>query len=389
MRLLFIVDGRSPIALNWIQYYTEAGHTVHLASLYACQPELALASLTVIPVAFTQAAQIGARGGQGNLLRKLVPPGLRTRLRQRFVPGSLPRAARRLAELIERTQPDLVHAMRIPYEGMVAAQAVPAGIPLLVSVWGNDFTLHAPSTPQMSRWTRLALERATALHADCRRDVRLAAEWGFDSNKPSIVLPGAGGIQLEVFHPPQDTAAAGQGWLALNPRGLRAYVRNDTFFQALPVILAARPELRFACTGMAGVAEAEGWLRRLGIEAAVELLPHLSREQMAEAFRRSQIVLSITTHDGTPNTLLEAMACGCFPIAGDLESLREWITPGENGLLVDPGDPQALAQAILQAAADPGLRRRAREINLGQVAERAEYGRVMAQAADFYRQLIS
>ena len=37
-----------------------------------------------------------------------------------------------------------------------------------------------------------------------------------------------------------------------------------------------------------------------------------------------------------PEAILEAMALGCFPIAGDIESVREWITPGVNGILVDP-----------------------------------------------------
>jgi glycosyltransferase involved in cell wall biosynthesis len=87
--------------------------------------------------------------------------------------------------------------------------------------------------------------------------------------------------------------------------------------------------------------------------------------------------------------LLEALACGCFPIAGDIESLREWINPGQNGLLVDPGDPQALAGAILTAIADPQLRRLAQVQNLPMVRERAEFQRVMQQAGEFYSQLLA
>ena len=63
--------------------------------------------------------------------------------------ADLKSSARRLQELIRRLQPELVHAMRIPYEGMVAALARPS-MPLLISVWGNDFTLHARSTPLMA-----------------------------------------------------------------------------------------------------------------------------------------------------------------------------------------------------------------------------------------------
>jgi glycosyltransferase involved in cell wall biosynthesis len=265
---------------------------------------------------------------------------------------------------------------------MLAALALSgSSTPLLISVWGNDFTLHAPSTPLMRYYTHRALRRASALHTDCRRDQGLAQDWGFDPAKPGIVLPGAGGIQMDVFYPSKTEA---QSPLVLNPRGLRAYVRTDTIFQAIKLVHAHRPEVRFACTGMAGQSEALRWVNELGLSTAVELLAPLSRDDMATLFRRAQVMLSVTTHDGTPNTLLEGLASGCFPIAGDLASIREWITPGVNGLLVDPGDPQALAQTILQALDQPDLRSRARQINLDLVRERAEYGRVMRQAEEFY-----
>ena len=93
----------------------------------------------------------------------------------------------------------------------------------------------------------------------------------------------------------------------------------------------------FFVPGMANESQAQKWIAELGIGDKVELIPHQSQHEMAELFRKSEISLSITTHDGTPNTLLEAMACGCFPIAGDIESIREWITPGKNGMLIDPG----------------------------------------------------
>jgi glycosyltransferase involved in cell wall biosynthesis len=82
------------------------------------------------------------------------------------------------------------------------------------------------------------------------------------------------------------------------------------------------------------------------------------------------------------------MACGCFPVAGDIESIREWITDSVNGLLCDPTDPQSLAQAILRALNDTDLRYRAREHNLKLIVERAEYGKVMAQAEQFYYKVI-
>lgn len=393
MRILFVADGRSPIALNWIEWFTAHGHEVHLASLYASSPDLPLASLNLIPVAFTRAAQVSEQSGTGSLLKRLAPAGLRTRLKQRLVPRTLPGAARQLKALIRQVQPDLVHAMRIPYEGMLAAMAVPVGLPLLISVWGNDFTLHAHSSAPMRRLTRQALQRADALHTDCHRDQTLAGDWGYDRGKPAIVLPGGGGVQLAVFYPPEPAnQPADSSLTVINPRGLRAYVRNDTFFKAVPLVLARHPEAHFLCPAMAGESAAQAYIQAYrndpAVAQAVRLLPRLGRSEMADMYRQAKIVVSITTHDGTPNTLLEALACGCFPIAGDIPSLREWITPGENGLLVDPGDAGELAQAILTAAENSALRDKAGALNLQQVHARAEYGRVMAAAMEFYALLI-
>jgi glycosyltransferase involved in cell wall biosynthesis len=134
--------------------------------------------------------------------------------------------------------------------------------------------------------------------------------------------------------------------------------------------------------------QARRWLDELGIAGSVALLPRQTRLQMAELFRQNGVAVSPSTHDGTPNTLLEAMACGCFPVAGDLESIREWITPGVNGLLFDPGDPCSLADAVLLALEQPNLRQQAQQQNARLISQRAEHGKVMAEAEVFYQRLV-
>ena len=139
---------------------------------------------------------------------------------------------------------------------------------------------------------------------------------------------------------------------------------------------------------MAGETQAQRWVAQLGLVGSVDLLPYLARTEMADLFRSAAVVVSPSTHDGTPNTLLEALACGCFPIVGDIDALREWIIDGENGFLVDPTDPAELATAINRAITDRELRRRAAIVNRQLIAERAEHGAVMTQAEDFYRQVL-
>jgi len=427
MRLLYVADGRSPIALNWIRYFVEQGHEVHLASTFPCSNDLQLASIEFVPVAFSsmkegyQKEQCTApefkrlRGGLwgASSLR------MRNSIRHWLGPLTLPQAAKNMGKIVSRVNPDLIHAMRLPYEGMLASMTKTKK-PLLLSVWGNDFTLHAPSTPWMRHYTRLALIRADALHIDCQRDQRLALSWGFSKDKPTVVLPGAGGVQPGIFFPPtkfngtsdiglDDKNSPGvapdvsscisfqdqrnnrlneRNLTVINPRGFRAYVRNDTFFKAIPLVLERHPQTRFICPAMVHEPEAWRWIEKLGIVSSVELLPVLTRQQMADRFRQSRVMVSAATHDGTPNTLLEAMACGCLPVAGDIESLREWIQSGHNGLLFDPGDPQDLANRILLGLEDEDLCRRASIQNIRLITEKACYPTVMSEAEIFYRSVL-
>ena len=235
MRLLFVADGRSPIALNWMRYFVERGDEVHLASTFACQPGLDLKGLDITPVAFSGAkrpsASTASRPASSRTLK------LRTAIRHYLGPLTITRSAKKLRTVIERVQPDLIHAMRIPYEGMLAADAY-NGTPLLISVWGNDFTLHAPSTRLMRHYTRWTMQVADALHADCQRDIRLGQEWGFPAKRPILVIPGSGGVRTDIFFPPQKLVDEP---IVINPRGFRAYVRNDVFFKAIPLVLKEIP----------------------------------------------------------------------------------------------------------------------------------------------------
>lgn len=379
MRLLFVADGRSPISQNWMRYFVERGDEVYLASPFTCSINFPLSGLEITPVAFSNRTNTKSTSGKTSYL------GLRlnhlSTIRHLLGPLTITRSSQRLRGFIEQVKPDLVHAMRIPYEGMLAADAY-TGVPLLVSVWGNDFTLHAPANWLMRHYTSWTMQVADALHADCQRDIRLGKQWGFKASRPKLVIPGNGGIRTDIFYPSE---RAVDEPIVFNPRGYRTYVRNDVFFQAIPIVLAKRPEVKFICAAMAGEPQALRWVQRLDLTGSVELLPPLPNPQMADVFRRSQVVLSPSVHDGTPNSLLEGMACGCFPVAGDLESIREWITPGENGLLTDATDPQKLADSLLDALDNKNLRMQAAGLNKKLITERAEYTQCMLQAAAFYR----
>jgi len=389
LRILLIADGRSPITRRWIAMLKPLGHHISLVSSYPCPPLDGVKNLFILPLAFSSFG-----GSQAGGTRSKRSAGIITRirpaaqkLRHWLGPWTLGLKAGELQRIINDEKPDILHAMRIPFEGMLAS-SIPPSIPLIISTWGNDFTLHASSTPRMRTLTRRSMQRASALLSDTRIDVERAAEWGFDPHKPSLVVPGNGGINMQEIN----TAIAGVAKSSvpnvLNPRGLRSYVRSDTFFKSIPALLQALPDAQFLCTSMAGQPEAENWVNALGIKENVRLLPLLTQQELWREFARAHVSVSISNHDGTPNTLLEAMATGCLPICGDLPSIREWITPGMNGLLVDPQDPKALAEAILFGLTSPQLLSSSARLNSQIIKERADVKMVRISVDRFYKVVI-
>jgi glycosyltransferase involved in cell wall biosynthesis len=397
MNLAILADARSMIAINWVRWLVEHGHSVHWISSRSASPPLpGLASFRILPL-FPELPN-GVNISRKN---RLLHPAA-TIMRHWWMPFRLGARGSELNRLLKEIQPDLLHAMRIPQEGMVAAQArtilsgYSRSVPLLASVWGDDFTYHAQSSPMMKQLTRTTMKKVDALHSDCRRDIRLAIEWGMRIDTMTMVEPGNGGIRSDLFFQgkPGDEllkrfSLPEDALFIVNPRGIRGVARTDTFFRSIPRVHKEIPSAHFLALRMAGSAEAEEWVRRLGLGDCVTLLPALSAEDMAELFRLSAVMLSLTVHDGLPNVLLEAMACGCYPVCGDLESLREWIDDGRNGSLVPAGDPEIVAGTVIRVASDSALRREAAQRNAGIIRERAEWNTVMGRVEEFYRAMIT
>ncbi len=161
-------------------------------------------------------------------------------------------------------------------------------------------------------------------------------------------------------------------------------MRNNVFFQAIPIILKEIPDACFECPGMLGQAEAEKWMKQNQLSDQVKLLQSESQELLWQRFTRNSVVVSPATHDGTPNSVLEAMALGCLPVVGNIESLREWIKDGVNGLLVDSNDPGSVAHGIIRGLRDKDLQQESNEKNWKLICEKADSEKVRVSVDNFY-----
>lgn len=389
--MLLVADRRSPTAWGWVEAVRASGVVV-LGTDGRPWPASLLAD--------------AALTAKHERLRRMVvavaqasPRGLEYAWRARDMakPAMSSFQGRRLRRVIDQVQPDLVHALRIPFEAFTALAACPAHIPLAVSVWGNDLSMRAPANKTVGRMTHRVLEQTSLLFCDCQNDVKLASRWGLREGTPVEVLPGGGGIALGENSADSGHALASIGIavdsgyrLIVNARGIRDYVRNDTLLAALSLLAPELdPDLRIVFVDAAKDSLFRKEVASRHLDDKVIITGRLTRANVIALFRRADVSVSISCHDGTPNSLLEAMCEGAIPVCGDIPSVREWIAHGRNGFLAAYDSPLAVAgalrSALLLSAAE---RERITTENRQVVVSRASRDSVGRRAASHYRLVV-
>lgn len=107
---------------------------------------------------------------------------------------------------------------------------------------------------------------------------------------------------------------------------------------------------------VAGTGEAEQYLqqlsRELGLEEQVRFTGWVDGEEKRKLLLSSQCFVLPSYNEGLPVCVLEAISCAVPTVSTNVGSVDEAIRDGENGRLVQPGDPQALAEAIRWVTSD-------------------------------------
>ncbi|HSC70723.1 MAG TPA: glycosyltransferase family 4 protein, partial [Candidatus Methylomirabilis sp.] len=131
----------------------------------------------------------------------------------------------------------------------------------------------------------------------------------------------------------------------------------------LGLLLKAYARLRDAGIPFQGWVVGDGPRRRawerlrdsLGLQDRVTFLGTIPRRQLLERYRQAAIFCLPSRQEGFGIVFLEAMACGKPIVAARAAAVPETVADGENGFLVDPDDPEALARALMALLREPDL----------------------------------
>lgn len=255
-----------------------------------------------------------------------------------------------LRRLIREFRPDVVHALRLPSEGLSALSIVKNGPPVVVSTWGSDFEPMASRDILLRRWLKLVLWRAQGIHVDSPGDYERAINYGFSTTAPHLYAAGNFGVDTERFHVGDEIEPG----LIVYPRRANPGFNYRGFVRA---IMELGPDHDYRVVGV-GLDEVRAELIAEfgdGVLDRIELTKRLNPEQFASLLRRADIVVSPAYWDGTPNSVIEAYVCGCRIIVGRLPQFEDLVQKGIDLNLVDITDWREMHQAIAKLLHRPRL----------------------------------
>jgi glycosyltransferase involved in cell wall biosynthesis len=366
MRLCLIAN-LSIHTQRFTQHLLEQGHEVHLIGFGASQVPMP------IGVVLWSAAAMLPQRNAGKL--------------------RWPLWAHAVHQTVRELRPDVLHAHQVATAGWLGAAA--GYHPFLVTAWGSDLIVGARRSRVQRLLAQCVLRRAD--YVTCVSQDLADAARGLGAD-PLRLEVAPWGVDVAVYHPAEDRESLrlrlglGPGPLVLSVRSVKPVYNPLDIAQAIPLVLDRHPQARFVFRSHNSdsvlLAEVQALVRANGADTAVRFVGDLPGEQeIADLYRAADVAVSVPSSDGTPSSVLEALACGAVPVVSDLPSLHEWVDHEKQALVVPVHDVPALGASISRLLADADLRRTMAAWGAEMVRERADSRIWMRRNEEIYEAL--
>ena len=255
-------------------------------------------------------------------------------------------------------RPDIVHAVWLNGMGFLATLA--GAFPLAVFAVGSDALVDPFQSVRLKLITRYVVARAQAIwdNSHAMREALVKAA-GHPAKNHVIHL----GIDAAFFVPSNDRegAKAELGWtgrtVLMQNRTFRPVYGYPTLFDAVARLRADHPNILLAAGGVGPQESAlRGLASRLGIEENVTWPGYVPPARTRLMLHGCDVYVNSSFSDSCPASMLEAIAAGKAIVASRAGGNGEWIDHGKNGLLVEAGEVDGLAEGIRRLIEDRPLR---------------------------------
>jgi glycosyltransferase involved in cell wall biosynthesis len=249
-----------------------------------------------------------------------------------------------------------------------------AGVPVRI---GSRRELDSNTSDRQSRLQRVAYRFATKVVANSPAALEILEREGVAASSVAVIPDG---VDPGAF--PERTASASIRTI-ITVANLRREKSHETLLAAAAVLLRTYPHLRFQIVGDGPRrAELEELSQARGLAGRVEFLGH--REDVPSLLAAADAFVLPSRSEAFPTGAIEAMAAGLPVVASGVGGIRDVIADGRTGVLVPPGDPEALALAVASLIDNPAeaaaLGRAARR----EVQQRYSFDRMKTCFEDLY-----
>ncbi len=156
----------------------------------------------------------------------------------------------------------------------------------------------------------------------------------------------------------------------------------------IPDLVRQVPRITLLLAGNGELDKVRFVAESLNIETHLQLTGWVPAEKMTQFYLQADLFVLPSYHEGMPMAILEAMACGLPVVSTRVGGIAELIKEGENGFLINPGDRQALLEALLVLLADPVLRENMALKNIQKVKDQYDMPGYLKKLKGLYREIL-
>lgn len=271
--------------------------------------------------------------------------------------------------LLTEWHPDVIHVhhLQVLSDDLVAFLEY-VGLPWVLSLRGYETGIRPLLTDQEDQFVRNRLQRCTAIHAVANDLRNRAIGFGVEPEKVFVIKR-----TVEVTVPINRTALSNpETGFDIVTIGRFNWKKGFVFLlQAVKLLVdrGLKPHLHIAGSGSDDEkAELYYWRWLLDLGSYVTFHGYLNSEQLDALLAQAHVYAQPSINEGLPNTLLRVVMNKIPVVASRVDGIPEVVTHEANGLLVPPGNAQALAQALERCVLDEGLRNRIAQAEQPQVS---------------------
>jgi glycosyltransferase involved in cell wall biosynthesis len=293
-----------------------------------------------------------------------------------------PRILWRLVSTIREVKPDVVQCWLLQMEVLGGLASALTRTPWVFSERSSEEAYPA----SIKAWLRVKMGLiATAIVSNSEGGERYWRAQGRRTLRCQIIRNG---LPLEeIANAPTATAQEAESGagepLVLNAGRFGPEKNLEAFVRAIGLVITRHPA-RVICCGEGPLrSHIEEMIDRSGLNGRVRTIGYVPN--LWGLMKRANVTVSVSLFEGSPNVVLEAMACGCPLVVSDIAAHRELLDE-RAAILVHPGDAQQIADAIIEVLRDrEGAAKRAR-VAFDRV-QRYSLSAIAGQYADLYREL--